>query len=95
MVFLITKFSTISIGKKSCLPKLNKMSNEEYSLQNFLSDESIESFDYNLVENATIIGKGGFGEVKRAYVESLGYVALKSLYRNSEFHKYFMKEVCK
>ncbi|CAG8520736.1 11596_t:CDS:2 [Diversispora eburnea] len=68
------------------------MSNLSNLLEDALKNRLITSFDYNLFDRVTPIGKGGFGQVMRAYSKRLEKdVALKSLF--SVNNKDFVKEL--
>ncbi|RHZ84017.1 hypothetical protein Glove_86g152 [Diversispora epigaea] len=62
-----------------------------------IENRFINSFEYNTFENVIKVGTGGFGEVKRAYLNTLRrYVALKCLNNvdddNDEFFSQFLNE---
>ncbi|RHZ84013.1 hypothetical protein Glove_86g156 [Diversispora epigaea] len=60
-----------------------------------IENRFINSFEYNTFENVIKVGTGGFGEVKRAYLNTLRrYVALKCLNDdNDEFYGQFLDEL--
>ncbi|RHZ84021.1 hypothetical protein Glove_86g158 [Diversispora epigaea] len=60
-----------------------------------IENRFINSFEYNTFESVIKVGTGGFGEVKRAYLNTLRrYVALKCLNDdNDEFYGQFLDEL--
>ncbi|RHZ88802.1 hypothetical protein Glove_21g166 [Diversispora epigaea] len=65
-------------------------------LQYAIKNRLITTFDYNTFKDITLISRGGFGQVERAYAKNLQKsVALKSLHdlnKNEEFYEKFMRE---
>ncbi|RHZ88805.1 hypothetical protein Glove_21g163 [Diversispora epigaea] len=65
-------------------------------LQYAIKNRLITTFDYNTFKDITLIARGGFGQVERAYAKNLQKsVALKSLHdinKNEEFYEKFMRE---
>ena len=58
-------------------------------IDNKIKDKDIDYFEYDTFSNIVEIGRGGFGKVSKAYLNSMGIeVAIKSsIYENSEIEE--------